>query len=316
MKKYLLIALAAIFVAVVAGVVYAFNSTQRADYGWSPSIESPTFAAATGPRVAVDEAHYNASTIGIGGRYWPFGKLLRADGYKVSAGEEKFTAASLAAADILVIVNASGAAKPQFLGFNLPFGADGDRAAPAFTPEEIAAVVGWVKQGGSLLLIADHAPFGAASKALAEAFGATMYCGFVEVPDEISDPLLFSDANGRLGEHPIISGGSTPVRRVMTFTGQSLKAPDSATILLRLPENAVEYIPQPEIDGRVEMTPQPAGNAQGVAFDFGAGRVVILGEAAMLTAQVYKDEEFGMNRADNDNARFALNIMRWLARNL
>lgn len=316
MKKIILFTLAIIVVAAVFGFGYVVYREQRADYGWSPAIDKPAFESDTGPHVLVDQAHNNASTIGVAGRYWPFGKLLRADGYKVAKGKDKFTAALLAATDILVVVNASGASKPQFLGFNLPIGTEGDRSAPAFSPEEAAAVVEWVRQGGALLLIADHAPFGAASAGLAEAFGVKMHCGFVEVPDEISDPLLFSDTNGRLGDHPILTGGPTPVRRVMTFTGQSLQTADSAAILLRLPANAVEYIPQAEVEGRVEMKQQPAGNAQGLAFDFGNGRVVILGEAAMLTAQVYRGEEFGMNRPDCDNELFARNVMRWLARKL
>jgi len=316
MKKIILLALAFIVVAAIFSFGYVVYRGQRADYGWSPAIDKPAFESGTGPRVLVDQAHNNASTIGIAGRYWSFGKLLRADGYQVAEGKDKFTATLLAATDILVVVNASGAPKPQFMGINLPIGTEGDRAAPAFSPEEVTAVVDWVRQGGSLLLIADHAPFGAASAGLSDAFGVKMHCGFVEVPDEISDPLLFSDANSRLGDHPIITGGPTPVRRVMTFTGQSLQATDSAAILLRLPANAIEYVPQPEVEGTVDLKAQPAGNAQGLAFEFGNGRVVILGEAAMLTAQVYRGEEFGMNRTDCDNELFARNVMRWLARKL
>jgi hypothetical protein len=44
--------------------------------------------------------------------------------------------------------------------------------------------------------------------------------------------------------------------------------------------------------------------------------VVILGEAAMLTAQVADGVAFGMNIPGNDNRQFALNIMHWLSRRL
>lgn len=47
-------------------------------------------------------------------------------------------------------------------------------------------------------------------------------------------------------------------------------------------------------------------------FFLGAGRVVILGEAATLTAQTVKGQKFGMNIPGNDNRQFALNIMHWL----
>jgi hypothetical protein len=49
-----------------------------------------------------------------------------------------------------------------------------------------------------------------------------------------------------------------------------------------------------------------------VAFGFGYGRVVVMGEAAELTAQVAGGEKFGMNVPGLDNRQMALNIMHWL----
>jgi len=62
--------------------------------------------------------------------------------------------------------------------------------------------------------------------------------------------------------------------------------------------------------------PAPArGRAQGVALQFGSGRVVVLGEAAMLTAQIGGDgHPFGMNVPGNDDRQLALNILHWLSR--
>jgi hypothetical protein len=312
-RTIVLVAVVAVLIAaVVAAVFTALHEAQRADYGWDPAVARPTFESER-PRVVIDEAHHNASTAGIGGRYWPFGRLLRADGYDVRRGTDPFSAASLDSVDILVIANASGAPRPQFLGINLPVRTDRKRDDPAFTPEEIDTVRAWVERGGSLLLIADHAPMGAAAEALSAAFGVTMHKGFVEVPDELSDPLLFSRENGRLGEHPILfgAGPDTAVSRVMTFTGQSLDGPAGAAVLLELPENAVEYVPV-----GADLVPRPAGRAQGLALERGRGRVVILGEAGMLTAQVAKGEPFGMNLPGNDNRQLALNVMHWLSRTL
>ena len=58
-----------------------------------------------------------------------------------------------------------------------------------------------------------------------------------------------------------------------------------------------------------------AGQAQGIAFKLGKGRVVMLGEAAMLSAQVTGRENFkmGMNVPGNDDRQFALNTMHWLS---
>jgi hypothetical protein len=215
---------------------------------------------------------------------------------------------------VLVVANASGAPKRQMFGINLPVPTDKKRSAPAFTPEEVAAVHAWVERGGALLLIADHAPFGEAAAALAEAFGVNMHKGFVEVPGEVSDPLLFSVENGRLGRHPILEGdgSGSAVSRVMTYTGQSLDGPPSATVLLRLPATAVEAVPA----GDGALVERPAGAAQGLAFEAGRGRVVVLGEGGMVTAQVNRRVPYGINEPGNNNRRFVLNVMRWLCRSL
>jgi hypothetical protein len=312
-KKLLVrVGLTIIVVGVLALLFVVYNA-QRADLGWNPAVTKPTFTGPH-PRVLIDEAHNNASTVGLSGRYFPFARLLRADGYDVQRGAEPFSSHSLAGVRVLVIANAAGAPKPQFFGINIPVQTNKRRGDPAFTADEIQTVTTWVREGGSLLFIADHAPFGEAAKDLAAAFGVKMYKGFLEVPNEVSDPLLFSRDNGRLGDHPIVSGDApeTRVNRVVTFTGQSLDGPAEATILLRLPDGAVEYFP-PETG---EAKPQPAGKAQGLAFTWGRGRVVVLGEAAMLTAQVAEGKPFGMNLPGNDNQRFALNIMHWLSGDL
>ena len=314
MKKIVIaVVIACVLGAGVFLVATALYESQRADYGWTPVVAAPAFTT-DHPRVLVDAAHDNASTINVAGRYWPFGRLLRADGYAVAENRKPFTLENLAGARVLVIANASGAPKPQILGFNLPVKTDKKRSDPAFTPAEILAVRTWVEGGGSLLLIADHAPFGESAAALGMAFGVTMHRGFTEVPNESSDPLLFSRENGRLPEHPIVNGTRREeiVRRVMTFTGQSLDGPPGATTLLRLPETAMEYVP---VEGD-SLAAVSAGSAQGLAFEFGRGRVVVLGEAAMLTAQTHKGVPFGMNTPDNDNRQFALNTMRWLSRKL
>ncbi len=43
------------------------------------------------------------------------------------------------------------------------------------------------------------------------------------------------------------------------------------------------------------------------------GRVVVMGEAAELSAQLIGTERFGMNVPGLDNRQMALNILRWLS---
>jgi hypothetical protein len=60
------------------------------------------------------------------------------------------------------------------------------------------------------------------------------------------------------------------------------------------------------------------GRAQGLAFALGKGRVVVLAEAAMMTAQVAGPQRkpMGMNVPGSDDRQFALNTVRWLGRAL
>jgi hypothetical protein len=57
------------------------------------------------------------------------------------------------------------------------------------------------------------------------------------------------------------------------------------------------------------------GRAQAVALQLGQGRVVVLGEAAMLTAQITDGgrTRVGMQRPGHDNRRSALDLMYWLS---
>lgn len=316
-KLILIFGLFILLVPVSLLLGYGYNTSQHADYGWDIRLNGRTYTESH-PRVVIDRDHHNAHT--ARGKYHPFAKLMDMDGCDVKSGKRSFSTKSLEGVDVLVIVNASGGGKPTLMGINIPLvGGKDNRAAAAFKPEEIEAVRAWVEGGGALLLIADHAPYGSSSEAMAAAFGVTMHKGFTEIPDEISDPMEFSRDNGRLPDHPIVagSGEDTRVTRVLTFTGQSLDGPPGATQLLALPDSAVEYVPPAgDREGPVEMREEPAGAAQGLAFEYGAGRVVVLGEAAMLTAQVYRGEKFGMNTPGCDNQQFALNIVHWLTRTL
>jgi hypothetical protein len=68
-------------------------------------------------------------------------------------------------------------------------------------------------------------------------------------------------------------------------------------------------------------SPEPVsakGRAQAVAFKSGKGRVVVLGEAAMMSAGIVLEDgkekyKVGMNFPGVDNRQFALNVMHWLS---
>ncbi|HUL80504.1 MAG TPA: DUF4350 domain-containing protein, partial [Gammaproteobacteria bacterium] len=296
---------------------------QIADPDFDASVKSPAFTHEH-PLVSVDEAHHNFHT--VSGRYAPLAGLLKNDGYVVQPGTTAFSAGTLAPLSVLIISNALGGTTKETAG------------SPAFTDQECDAVLDWVRKGGSLLLIADHAPMGGAAANLAVRFGVTMGKGYVfDLSNSTGDPtsLLFDRQNGLLGDHAIVRGrgNADTVTRVVAFLGQSLSVPTGATVLLRLGKTAYEANTLDTMDvalralGEHRSVDAIAGlrpvqnSAQAIALNVDRGRVVIAGEAAMFTAQVVRipnepEVKAGMNSPGNDDKWFALNVMRWLSRAL
>jgi hypothetical protein len=169
-------------------------------------------------------------------------------------------------------------------------------------------------------------------ESLARPFGVEMGKGLVQDPEyhdaSMGDShIVFSADNLLLRDHPIVRGrdASEQIRRVLTFTGQSVLGPPGSVSFLALSETATEIPPTtPRVekgggDVRVNMEygdPVLAvGRAQGVALEADQGRIVALGEAGMLRAQRGGDgARVGMNVPGYDNRQLALNIMHWLSR--
>ncbi len=298
-KSVSFIALAVILFAVT------IRAQQVADPNFDAKVAHPAYTK-NGPKVLFDEAHNNFHT--ASGRYKPFADLITNDGYQITPNKEKFSAATLKGFNVLVISNALGAER-----MNMP-----EAANPAFTTEECDAVRDWVKSGGHLLLIADHAPMGSANQILAERFGVNMSKMFT-VDNENYDResnnrgfIVYTRESGRLVDHAITRGrnDSERVNKIIAFTGQSLKGPPDSVAFMKLADSAVDAMPGVNNDPA-----SAAGRAQGIAMTFGKGRVVVLGEAAMLSAQLAGPNKmpFGMNRPGIDNRQIALNIMHWLS---
>jgi hypothetical protein len=292
-------------VIAVVGSVLIGSAQQVADPNFDAKVAHPAYTK-NGPRVLFDEAHNNFHT--AGGRYKPFADLITNDGYQITPNKEKFSAATLEGFNVLVISNALGAER-----MNMP-----EAANPAFTVRECDAVRDWVKAGGNLLLIADHAPMGSANQILAERFGVNMSKMFTvdnqNYDKESNNPgfIVYTRESGRLADHPITRGrnDSERVNRIIAFTGQSLKGPPDSIAFMKLADSAVDALP-----GLNNNPASAAGRAQGIAMTLGKGRVVVLGEAAMLSAQLAGPNKmpFGMNRPGIDNRQIALNIMHWLS---
>ena len=294
-----------IFAAVfaLAVLITPVVAQQAPDLEFNTSVENPAYKR-EGPRVMFDEAHHNFHT--TDGRYKPFADLLSNDGYRVIRNRQSFSKTTLSSYKILVIANALGAEEMD------DDGADNS----AFTDEEIQAVQDWVKGGGALLLIADHAPFGGAAAGLAKSFGVDMSKGYTFDPKNCVEgsptQLIFSRENKLLANHPIAEGRGEKERLniVRSFTGQSLKGPEGSAAILLLSDTAID---RPNFNSPESVS--AAGRAQAVALKFGKGRVVVQGEAAMLSAQVSGAEKrtMGMNVPGNDDRQYVLNVMHWLS---
>ena len=276
---------------------------QLPDPEFNTSVDNPAYKK-DGPRVMFDEAHHNFHT--TEGRYKPFVDIMMNDGFRVIRNRQPFSKTTLSSYKILVIANALGAEE------------DDDEGADksAFTEEEIVAIHDWVKNGGALLLIADHAPFGGAAAALSSRFGVDMSKGYTLDPQNsvAGNPthLIFSRENKLLATHPITEGRgeNERLKLVRSFTGQSLKGPEGSAAILILSDGATDV---PTFDSKDSVS--AAGRAQAVALKVGKGRVVVQGEAAMLSAQItgVQKRTMGMNTPGNDDKQYALNVMHWLS---
>lgn len=317
----------------------------------------PAYGEGSSPTVCIDEAHFNYHT--AGGFFKPFAELLRGDGYRVTRFRSRFTRQALADCQILLIANAQ--ARANTIGFGSP---DSNMAYPhasAFSREEIDEVILWVRGGGALLLIADHAPWPAAVSDLALLMGVHMLDGYAWASaEEVGEgaSIVFGavreeewrEANRLLGElidldfnaryapvlanpgalapHPVVEGRDSQerVEWVVTFTGQAFLASDDWEPVLVMGPNAVSG---PSVAFNFEDAEwgegplfSVAGWLHGATRKLAQGRVAILGEGAMCTAQ-FDDldgaiddplEPYGINAPGAPhNAQFCLNVVHWLS---
>lgn len=284
---------------------------QLVDTSFVPIVSQPTYPQGTGPTVCIDAGHHNFHT--AGGRFEPFARLLRADGYDVVGVAEVFTDESLKDCDLLVIANAL--AERNLDDWSLP-------TPSAFAQEETASVERWVHGGRALLLIADHMPFAGAAEDLARIFGVELINAYVLQAAGGEGMVVFSRDNGLLAGHSISDGGDEGERigQVVSFTGAAFASADHIEPLLRLDGSVVAHLPR--VAGEFSAwTPRRSvdGWLQGGVLRHGHGRVAVFAEAGMFTAQLSgaNRRPMGMNAPEaKQNARFALNLMRWLGQDL
>lgn len=280
------------------------------------TVEAPTWKA-DGPAVLIDNAHWNAATERKG--LVAFAGLLRADGYVLTPAANATRAETLSDARVAVVANPLGLAG---LARRLAARVDLAHLAmfddDALMGQEIETTIQWIENGGSLLLAVDENPYARSSRGLAERLGVGMRGRLVvdvgHSEPRFPDRLVFSRENGLIGTHPIVDGfpGAPPVNRVVTFGGQALVPPAGAATLLTLSSSATDVARKGDPAANGEPV---TGLAQAVAFERGRGRVVVLGDVALLTmSEVGDGQPVGLSWAGTNNERFVRYIMRWLSR--
>ncbi len=307
------------------------SAQQVADSTFRYLIPRPAFEPGTGPVVCIDAGHHNFHT--MDGRYLAFANLVRDDGYRVRAHGGVFSERTLGACQVIVIANAVAAENAEDWAFPHP---------SAFTKDEISAILAWLRAGGALLLIADHAPFPGAASDLSTLLGIQMFDGYVgtRVFGEVDDALFRQAAEengvsveqmraayaakGALGSHVILQGRSPEERvtSVVTFTGQAFLPARGVEPLLILGTDAVGTVPfslnSPEDSLGAAPSRFPVGGwLQGAALEVAQGRAVVLGEAATCTSQLVGPQRVQMGMSApfaRHNPQFCLNTVRWLTR--
>lgn len=292
----------------ITSLLFCYFSTAQEvpDTAFIFPIRQAAYQPGSGPLILIDEAHLNTHT--LHGRYCAFGKLLRQDGYRVlPLTTPILNPELLQPCGILVIANALHASNVG--NWVLP-------TPSPFSKEEILIIRDWVKNGGRLLLVADHMPFAGAAFKLGKAFGFEFINGFAFYIEDTWPPMVFSTDSGTLRRSPVTEGIKEYERvdKVATFTGSAIYAPDLS-------------IPVLSFSDGLTMQPDTAWNFynwtpwenlgryyQGAIRKFGQGRVAVFGEADMFTALIVNDTiAVGFNSEfASRNAQFTLNLIHWL----
>jgi hypothetical protein len=260
------------------------------DDSFSPAFDAPDFKAGARPIVLIDEAHRNVITLRT--YLGPVGRWLEKLGYQLRPAQgdaERLVDGPDRA--ILVVANAQAPEKEP-------------ATASAFTEHEVIAIEAWVRDGGSLLLVADRAPFGAPAQALAQAFGVTLDNDTVLRKGADGSPTgeLTIDVNTHGDRtHPLLDR----VLNVVYVVGESMSGPG---VILRAPEGTYSGPTAQATDG-----PSAAGKALVLAFEHGKGRVVVVGDGGVVSAFGSASGNAHRGISEGDNARFVRNVFKWLA---
>jgi hypothetical protein len=158
----------------------------------------------------------------------------------------------------------------------------------------------------------------AASK-LAAAFGFSFTDGFA-VDTAQAGPAMFCRADGTLADNIITNGRGDKERvdSIYSFTGQAFSVPEQASPVLTFSDSYRLLLTDTAWVFNEKTVFKPVKGWSQLAFrEYGKGRVVMSGEAAMFTAQLAGPQQarVGMNSPyARKNYQLLLNVIHWLDR--
>lgn len=277
---------------------------------------NPAFALGHGPRVCIDEAHYNAHTMSQ--LYAPFAAVLRSDGFRPSAVTEPISTDGLRDCEILILGSgrSTNPLASDFWAYPHP---------SAYSRAEIDVLIRWVRGGGALLLIWDHSPAAGAAGDIAAIFGVQTLDAWADATPQGNYPEIVRRSDHLVADHPIVRGRS-PREQIDSLATHGAGAFFPSKLIepvLLFGQGATAWVRLGEMGQGISDIPEaewPAFNIQGWLLAgvrrWGSGRVVFFGDSTACTAQLYGASRIPLamsHPAGAQNALFCLNMVRWLA---
>lgn len=292
---------------------YLYSIGQESDYPYKwpmyndvnvdLSVKKPSFEINEGPLVMIDAAHKNFFV--QSDLIKPLVDILLNDGYRVSYLVKKFNKENLNQAKVLVIMTA------------LPFDFATQSSAAdleTYSENEINTVATWVSNGGSLLVFSEHAPFDQAINPLLQKFDIESSIGVtvdtLNYDKKYSYGMIVFEGDNLSNTHPLVKG-KYEVKKLISFGGSSLTGLNYNNIL-KLDNSAIN------VKHQTGNGPIGKGNSQGLAGNYGKGKIAAFGDSNGFTAMVFNNEDgskmyAGMNTEGYDWKNFVLNTFSWLA---
>jgi hypothetical protein len=273
-------------------------------------VAHPKYKLGQGPSILIDAAHHNF--IVEMGLIKPLVDVLHSDGYKPKIDSQVFSKPYLSKYKILVIMPA------------MPFEFGSKNIITdevTFTKEELNALHEWVEDGGSLLMLSEHAPIDKSMTPLFNKFGLSTTTGIiydsVYCDTSIKIPsyqmlIQYTSTNGLLNtKHPITMGqnSSEAIHRMITYGGSGITGKGYTNIFQTSSSATVK-----KWSGNL---PSGMVSSQCMAGPVGKGKLVALGDCNGFTAMYMKSGgkkiSAGMQVANYDWKQFVLNTFHWLS---